>query len=324
MDLQGAREAKEALRGAAVGSREVELPGRGAVGVALLGPGRYGVAVRHSGPLGAALAERAVALAGAEADVREVGLVTALVLPPPAGDRWSPAALQRRVRPLRPGLSIAHERVSAGTLGAFVTATGLPGVLALSNDHVLGDSGRARLGDDVLQPGPADGGTLPRDRVGSLARAVPLDPAALGGERPRVDAALAQLDDVDDAAAVDPTYPVGRLRGITAPDDEVVVEKVGRTTGITRGRITAVELDGVVVEFPVGPVAFDDQVEVTGDRGAFSAGGDSGSLVYRPDTAEAVGLLFAGSERGGDGDAGLTFANPIGAVLTALGATLVL
>ncbi len=54
----------------------------------------------------------------------------------------------------------------------------------------------------------------------------------------------------------------------------------------------------------------------------FSRGGDSGSLVYRADGV-ALGLLFAGSETGGENGNGLTYLNPIDAVLDALGARLV-
>ncbi len=206
--------------------------------------------------------------------------------------------------------------MTAGTLGGFVTVEGSDGLYVLSNNHVLANSDQAALDDPVLQPGPHDGGRA-GDRVGRLARAVPLE--AGGGNT--VDAALALLE--DDLTGVDLSYPVGRLTGWAEPDDEVAVEKVGRTTGWTTGRISAIELDDVAVQYPVGVVSFDGQIEVTGDAGAFSAGGDSGSVVYRPDTRQAVGLLFAGSERGGENGAGLTFCNPIGLVLTALGATLV-
>jgi hypothetical protein len=74
------------------------------------------------------------------------------------------------------------------------------------------------------------------------------------------------------------------------------------------------------VRYPVGLVRFDDQIEVTGvGPGPFSAGGDSGSVVYDRDTNAAVGLLFAGSERGGPGGQGLTYCNPVGVVLDELG-----
>jgi hypothetical protein len=101
------------------------------------------------------------------------------------------------------------------------------------------------------------------------------------------------------------------------PDD--VVEKVGRTTGHTRGRITAVEVDGVGVQYDDGLHTFDDQVEVEGLRGAFSAGGDSGSIVWRSHDRAPLGLLFAGSETGGSAGGGVTFCNPLASVLSALG-----
>ncbi|PPK93177.1 hypothetical protein CLV92_11194 [Kineococcus xinjiangensis] len=330
MHIDSARELKQRLRedlpGEAV-AQTAPRAGTAAVGISVLGHRpdgelRYGVAVRYAGPRGEALLHRARELAGTtagpEVDVRHVGAVRALTAPA-EGWTWTAAAMRRRVRPLHPGLSIAHRDVTAGTLGAFVTVAGSDGVFALSNNHVIADSDRAALRDAVFQPGPADaGGEV--DRIGVLARAVPL---INGGG---VDAAVALLEGVDgaDDDAIDPTYPVGRLSGWCDPVDEVEVEKVGRTTGRTQGRITAIELDDIAVEYPVGLVSFDGQIEVTGSSGAFSAGGDSGSLVYRPDTRQAVGLLFAGSETGGENGEGLTFCNPIGLVLESLGATLVM
>jgi hypothetical protein len=314
-------------------SIQSEHPGvRGFLGLSVKGPGRFGLAVRYRDGAGPALARRAVELAGDEVDIREIGAVRHLAAVPglEAGDlgEWRPEQLQRRVRPLHPGLSLGQRNVSAGTLGAFVSIADRAGVFVLSNNHVLADSDRARVGDPVLQPAPGDKGTA-TDRVGHLARFVHLSTA---GEH-TVDAAVAQLDPGDtgepDPTAVDTRYPSGHLTGVAEltdegwPADDVLVEKVGRTTGVTRGFVTAIELDAVTVEYPVGPVTFDNQIEVTGLEGAFSAGGDSGALVYRPDTLQAVGLLFAGSERGGVDGAPLTYCNPMGLVLEALGATLV-
>ncbi|WP_380171312.1 hypothetical protein ACFEMC_20390 [Kineococcus sp. DHX-1] len=324
MHIDNARELKARLLSGVVRASSLETPtGVASVGISVAyrsgDAPRYGLAVRYSGDRGAVLADSARTLAagaaGDEVDIREIGLVKALSAPTEPGT-WAPEALQRKVRPLHPGLSIAQQDVTAGTLGGFVTVEGSDGLYVLSNNHVLANSDQAALDDPVLQPGPHDGGRA-GDRVGRLARAVPLE--AGGGNT--VDAALALLE--DDLTDVDLSYPVGRLTGWAEPDDEVAVEKVGRTTGWTTGRISAIELDDVAVQYPVGVVSFDGQIEVTGDAGAFSAGGDSGSLVYRPDTRQAVGLLFAGSERGGENGAGLTFCNPIGLVLTALGATLV-
>ncbi len=241
-----------------------------------------------------------------EVEVKVIGPVRALS---------SPVELQHRVRPLRPGLSVGHESISAGTLGGFVRTAS--GVAILSNNHVLAASNAASLGDDVLQPGPADGGT-PDDRVATLTA---VERMVAGGAN-FVDAALAV---VDEGVEVDPGHlPGGPLLGPVAPsldvDPEEEVEKVGRTTGHTAGRITAVEVDGVAVQYGEAIYRFDDQIEIEGRSGAFSSGGDSGSVIWRSRDRAPVALLFAGSETGGTGGAGVTFASPLATVLSALGA----
>jgi hypothetical protein len=72
------------------------------------------------------------------------------------------------------------------------------------------------------------------------------------------------------------------------------------------------------VAYGGGRVAtFADQIAIQASSGNFSAGGDSGSLIWTWDSARRpVGLLFAG---GGN----VTFANKIGRVLTALDIRLV-
>ena len=188
---------------------------------------------------------------------------------------------------------------------------------ALSNFHVLAGSPQAAVGDVVLQPGPADGGRSPKDRVGTLAAWVEL----AEDRDATVDCAIALLDDQE----VDLEYPVGRITTTAVALGGEQVAKIGRTTSVTHGRVTAIELDNVVVGYgdDLGEISFDNQIEVesTGS-GPFSRGGDSGSLVYREDGV-ALGLLFAGSESGGENGSGLTYINPIDAVLRALGVTLV-
>jgi hypothetical protein len=76
----------------------------------------------------------------------------------------------------------------------------------------------------------------------------------------------------------------------------------------------------VGVEYDDGVHTFDDQVEIEGLTGAFSAGGDSGSVIWRSTDRAPLGLLFAGSERGGGAGGGVTFANPLATVLKVIGA----
>ncbi|PSL03218.1 hypothetical protein CLV30_108130 [Haloactinopolyspora alba] len=318
MHLESAREIKAELRREAARVRPVPVEPRTvsggvAVGICVRGSGTYGVAVRSFGrsELTDFVSVRGQELAGDECDVRDVGIVRAL--------QWDPAELQRRQRPLRPGLSVAHVDVTAGTLGAFVTSADGDGtdLQILSNNHVLANSGQARVGDAVTQPGAADGGTDPADRVGTLSQVIELRTDGTNV----VDAATAELAE---GSEIEPAYPSGVLDSWSDVRDDLEVEKVGRTTGTTRGRVTAIEVDDVGVEYPIGVVDFENQIEVGGIGGsAFSAGGDSGSMVYDVAGRSGVGLLFAGSERGGEDGLGLTYCNPIGDVLRMLGVRLV-
>ena len=279
-----------------------------AVGLTPAGDGLVRVAVRLETEADRVLLPDLGWAAQAQVDVRVIGPVRALTSP-------TPGELQRRVRPLRPGLSVAHPDVSAGSLGGFVRVGGR--LAMLSNNHVLAASDAARIGDPILQPGPADGGTA-RDRVGRLSAFQDL----AAGRANLVDAAVAVLDP---GVAADPgELPGGPLSGpVPGPLDvepDELVEKLGRTTGHTRGRITAVEVDGVAVQYDEGVFSFDDQIEIVGRAGAFSQGGDSGSVIWRSRDRAPLGLLFAGSSTGGDAGTGVTFANPLATVLRVLGA----
>ena len=97
------------------------------------------------------------------------------------------------------------------------------------------------------------------------------------------------------------------------------VKKYGRTTGLTKGKIYAIDAT-VNVGYDSGVARFVDQIIII--PGTFSAGGDSGSLIVADGKGKnaannnrPVGLLFAGSSL-------YTVANPIDAVLSALGVTI--
>jgi hypothetical protein len=278
-----------------------------AVGLTPGGAGEARVAVRLQREYDRALLPDLGAAAAAELDVRVIGRVRALYSP-------SPAELRQRVRPLRPGLSVAHPEVTAGTLGGFVRGAG--GLAILSNNHVLAASDAASIGDATLQPGPADGGG-PDDRVATLTAFQRF----VAGRPNLIDAAIATLDA---GVTADPGYlPGGPLTGPMPAgvdvDPDEPVEKLGRTTGHTRGVITAVEVDGVAVQYDDVVHRFDDQIEIQGVAGDFSAGGDSGSVIWRSRDRAPMALLFAGSSTGGAQGGGVTFANPLDTVLRTLG-----
>lgn len=238
-----------------------------------------------------------------EIDVRYIGRVY-----PKAAD-WR----FRRQRPLLIGASVGHHRITAGTIGCFVKPSkGVGGLMILSNNHVLADENQAKRGDAIVQPGPLDGGRAPKDTVAALTRHIPLKWSGAN----YVDAAVAA---VKDGISADPTQlrDLGVLAGPSPVELDIgdEVRKVGRTTGVTRGRVSSIEIDNVFVEYDNGLARFDNQIEIEpiGSR-PFSRGGDSGSLILTADLRPAA-LLFAGSDHGGPGDRGVTYANPIKRVL---------
>ncbi len=204
-----------------------------------------------------------------------------------------------RVRPINGGVSVGHRNVTAGTIGACVydflpDGVGKPGkYYILSNNHVLANSNAATIGDSILQPGRADGGLIPQDRIGRLSRFIPLQFApdvALAVQHNLVDAALAAVPFRLLGGSINWIGEVRGWRKKAAVTVGTMVKKTGRTTGFTTGRITVVNAT-VDVNYRGGKVArFKDQMLTTN----MSAGGDSGSLITTLDNV-AVGLLFAGS-----------------------------
>lgn len=244
-------------------------------------------------------------LDGVPTDVIEVGRVEALPFTP-------------FVRPARPGYSIGHHNITAGTFGCLVrdirrcccklekdcgcspSKQECPGdYLILSNNHVLADTNRAELGDLILQPGPADGGVFPAHGVATLERFEPIVFGSSGYNL--VDAAVARPTTSRNVIAA----IIGRLmpQGIDQAFIGRQVVKVGRTSQVTTGRVVAVDAT-VNVGYRCGPLCarsdcgpicpavaqFRHQIQTT----AMAAGGDSGSLLMDGDL-NAVGLLFAGS-----------------------------
>ncbi|RUR71064.1 hypothetical protein EJP67_28820 [Variovorax guangxiensis] len=224
---------------------------------------------------------------------------------------------QRRHRPLKIGISVGHRDITAGTLGCFVQRAidGEWVTFILSNNHVLAKENLGVIGDAVLQPGRLDNGTPSKDKVAELSNFIPLKK-----RHNLVDCAIAKLGLEGAQYDSSSIRGLGKLAGLASAgiNEGARVAKLGRTTGLTKGRVTAFELDDVVVAYEQGNLSFDQTIEIEGiGARPFSDGGDSGSLIVNSRN-EAVALLFAGSESGGRNNAGLTYANPIHDVLKAL------
>ena len=258
-------------------------------------------------------------------DVRAVGELRAL--------------RKTRRRPAQPGISIGHVEVTAGTFGAVVRNS-IGTRLILSNNHVLANSNDAAVGDIILQPGVADGGTYPADTIATLHSFEPINFGGSGGGSSvladllatvgnailaalrnacrlktdcpggspginLVDAALGLP--LENGDILDEILDIGIVRGTIGAVLGMPVLKSGRTTGLTKG---TVELIDATVRVSYGPgreATFEKQIITS----AMSQGGDSGSLLVARESLEAVGLLFAGSEQ-------ITIHNRISDVLAAL------
>lgn len=224
--------------------------------------------------------------------------------------RRSSAATYRNVcRPLVAGHSVAHQKVTAGTLGAWVhRGDGVP--LILSNNHVLANSNHAKLGDSIVQPGPADDRRRRGGPIGLLDEFV-----FLGKQGNAVDAALATVGkpyEPQNLAIPEVGLVPGHYSGSVGEVIGLKVQKTGRTTGHTWGNVQGLALNLPVDYGDIRPrvIRFDQVLEISGKNGPFSDGGDSGSLVADGD-GWAVGLLFAG-------DDAATYANHIPSVLDVL------
>lgn len=207
--------------------------------------------------------------------------------------------------PLKTGCRIAPKGANwIGTLGAGVQfkdrETGALKTGALTNAHV---TGFRSIGTEMLQP---DGSC---QWFGKVARVVDLkfdrtpnliDAALIDCFRP----ADGHYTGANGGTVGTEVIGIGRINpSPVTPALGMKVQKGGQTTAVTTGTIKAVEGTTFVSYGRDGTAYFQQQMDIHGDNGEFSAAGDSGSIILTMDR-RPVGLLFAGST-------GVTVANYI-------------
>jgi len=277
---------------------------------------------------------------GYKTDIVEVGKVRALASDP-----------TKKYRPAPGGVSCGHYLITAGTLGCVVVKDGQRYIL--SNNHVLANENVANIGDQILQPGSYDDGTL-NDQIAKLFKFVPLDfggteqppPPPTPDDPKKSWCPVARMF----AKAVNfsarmigskysvvlhkqslPNYVDCALAGpVTSKDvgDEILdigswsgwMDNVTLNTPVKKmGRTTGYTEDKIIHTHATIDVTYGENLIATFEdqllAGPMSAGGDSGSLILHRDLNKAVGLLFAGS-------ATHTIINPIKFVIDALGITM--
>ena len=210
---------------------------------------------------------------------------------------------KQRQRPMVGGISIAQKNVTAGTIAYFCRSIkagdDAAKIYVLSNNHVLADVNKAQIGDDIYQPGPLDGGTPVANKAARLHRFVTIN---LGGQiANKVDAAIGELS--AGVAINRRICKIGKINGVGQAIEDLEVRKHGRTSGYTEGIVTDESIDALVGMDHNNPnivARFTNQmrIERIAPFPAFGLGGDSGSLVVKKATREAVGLYFAGPDSG--------------------------
>jgi hypothetical protein len=236
----------------------------------------------------------------------------------------------RQTPPIQLGTSggwtydLANGYCCGGTLGSLVRIGTTQYIL--SNYHVFeadivsGGNGRvAQTGDPIIQPGLIDV-NCSNSNAQNVATLVKR--SSLPGSN--VDCSIAQVipGQVRTDGAI---LEIGTISSSTvAAAINQAVKKSGRTTGLTRSSVSGLNAT-ISVAYDnecAGGVAFTKtftgQIVIANRGSKFLNSGDSGSLMVEDvgTNPRAVGLLFAGSSTS-------AIANPIGQVLSFLGATMV-
>lgn len=212
-----------------------------------------------------------------------------------------------RRRPSPCGYSIGHPSISAGTMGLLLEYQEGPNLgkaYILSNNHVLAACDTAFVGDPITQPGRDDLGVVGKDTIATLHRWVPLQKTGIN----QVDAAIAEVSGGKGWSKHVAPYvsKIGQFNELVDAKVGMSVEKTGRSTGYTQGRVESTSATIKVDYGQSGVFLFKKQIRTTN----MSKGGDSGSCLVESVSKKPIGLLFAGGAK--------TYYNHIGRVLSSL------
>jgi hypothetical protein len=218
---------------------------------------------------------------------------------------------------------LANGYCCGGTLGSLVQVNGIQYIM--SNYHVLeadivngGNGIVARTGDPVIQPGLIDVNcsAAGAQTVGTLVKVSSLPNSNVDVSVAQVSSGMVRTDGS--------ILEIGTISSTTlAPAINLAVKKSGRTSGLSRSKISGLNAT-VSVSYEnecAGGTAFTKtftgQIVISNRGSKFLKSGDSGSLMVEDagTNPRAVGLLFAGSNTS-------AIANPIGQVLQFLGSKL--
>lgn len=219
---------------------------------------------------------------------------------------------------------LANGYCCGGTLGSLINVGGQKRILSnyhvFESDIVSGGNGRvATTGDPITQPGLID---VSCNAASAQNVATLVKTSSLPNSNVDCSSATIVSGMVNTNGSI---LEIGTISASTiAASVNQAVKKSGRTTGLTRSKVSGLNATISVTyenECAGGTAftkTFTGQILVTNTRSRFLGSGDSGSLMVQDVTTnpKAVGLLFAGSSS-------IAVANPINSVLSFFGATMV-
>jgi hypothetical protein len=219
---------------------------------------------------------------------------------------------------------LANGYCCGGTLGSLIQVGTQKRILSnyhvFESDIVSGGNGRvATTGDPIIQPGLID---VSCNAANAQNVATLVKTSSLPGSNVDCSSATIVTGMVNTTGAI---LEIGTISKTTiAASVNQAVKKSGRTTGLTRSKVSglnatiSVSYENECAGGTAFTKTFTGQILVTNRASKFLGAGDSGSLMVQDVTTnpKAIGLLFAGSTT-------LAVANPINSVLSFLGATMV-
>jgi len=269
-------------------------------------------------------------LLGVAARVELTDRFRAFVGKPGGGGGGGVSHTAKQTPPIQLGTSggwrndLANRYCCGGTLGSLVQVSKVQYILSnyhvFESDIVPGGNGIVATTDDfVIQPGLIDVNCSANSaqNVAKLVKKSSLPNS-------NVDCSIAEVI----PGMVSTTGSILEIGTISATPVAAslnqAVKKSGRTTRLTRSKISglnatiSVAYDNECAGGAALTKTFTGQIVIANSRSSFLAGGDSGSLMVEDVTTNprAIGLLYAGSST-------TAIANPIGEVLSFLGATMV-
>ncbi len=212
---------------------------------------------------------------------------------------------------------------SAGTLG-FLAKDQTGQLFGVTNNHVTGGCNHTQPGMHILMPSPVDAAPdgPPPLAIGRHAQLVRLVSGYPQQNMPaqKIDVATFKIEAPERISSMQGFF-YDTPHQLDAIQPGMTIQKVGRTTGLTRGIVVGQYDNPVPIKYTSpnfsGHVYFSDFYVVRGLEAAFSLPGDSGSLVVNEDGSAAVGLVFAGAE------ANLSYVIPIEDIVSAIGLEIV-